>query len=174
MKRFSFLMSGRTLLMLTAVSAFGLTAVGCGNKALNRANDDKSPAAEATEAAAGERDGQKPKKAKISDSKAAAELKTAAKTLETYESLFRAVANEAGFENVTKDNLFFTAPSSEWFDYTVSDDASSCAATAKKDVGAFQEGGDLTSTWNNSEERFIHSSSRQDVAQKLIPEFFNQ
>jgi len=173
MKRFSFLKSGRVILLSAVAVCFGLTVAGCGNKALSRADGERTPAAE-SEAAADKGDGQKPKKAKISDAKAAAELKTAAKTLATYESLFRAFANEAGVENATKDNISFTAPSSEWFDYTVSDDASSCAATAKKDIGAFQEGGALTSTWNNSEERFIHSSSQQDVAQKLIPEFFNQ
>jgi len=168
MNRFSFVKLGRVILLSAVAVCFGLTAAGCGNKALRHANDEKAPTA------ADGGDGQKPKTAKISDAKAAAEMKEAAKTLATYESLFRAIANEAGVENVTKDNLSFTAPSSEWFDYTVSDDASACAAAAKKDVGAFQEGGTLTSTWNNSEERFIHSSSQQDAAQKLIPNFFNQ
>jgi hypothetical protein len=163
---------GRVMLLSATAVCFGLTAAGCGNKALRNANDDKAPTA--ADATANERDGQKQKKAKISDAKAAAEMKEAAKVLATYESLFSATANETGVENVTKDNIFFSAPSSEWFDYTVSDDASTCVATAKKDIGAFQEGGTLTSTWNNSEARFIHSSSQQDAAQKLIPDFFNQ
>ena len=171
MKRFSFLKSGRVMLLSAVAVCFGLTAAGCGNKVLRRADGENTATAEA---AADGRDGQTQKTAKISNAKAAAEMKTAAKTLATYESLFRAFANEAGVENATKENISFTAPSSEWFDYTVSDDASSCAATAKKDLGDFQEGDALTSTWNNSEDRFIHSSSRQDAAQKLIPEFFNQ
>ncbi len=100
----------------------------------------------------------------------------APRVLASYESAFLAAAVEIGnIEKLTNDYLIFTPPTdSRGFVYTVSNNASTCIATAKKDIGDFKKGSTLTTTFNESEDRFIHSSNQPDVARKLIPNFFRQ
>jgi len=100
----------------------------------------------------------------------------APRVIASYESAFLAAEAEHGFGNFTKNDLVYDFPaiseSSRSFDYSVSGDLSVFVATAKKDIGAFKKGSTLTSTWKNTKQQFIHGSSQQDVAQKLIPNFF--
>jgi len=91
--------------------------------------------------------------------------------LAVFESSVLAAMAEMG-DNISNNDLVFTAPESSFWIYTVGDDVKTCTATAKIDIGEFKKGGTLVSKYDSGKDGFLHSSSQQEVAQKTIPRFF--
>ncbi len=71
------------------------------------------------------------------------------------------------------DEIIFDKPTdSKWFTYADGDSAGSIKVTAKSAIGSFPKDGTITSTYDATENKFIHGSSDTTNAKKLIPNFF--
>jgi hypothetical protein len=112
-------------------------------------------------------DGDKYKRAEVQQGR-----EEAFNVLVSYESAVLAAAAEKGNNNFTKKDVIINLPKDGAFVYTISEDAMSCTATAKKDIGNFKKGGTITSQYDKTNDAFVHNSSRLDEARRLKPNFF--
>jgi len=89
----------------------------------------------------------------------------------SFESAYLAAVAEMGDDKITKDYLVFEVPTSKLFTYEISENASSCKAVAKTNIGDFKKGDYIITTYDRGFEAFIHRSNNK-AARDMIPRFF--
>jgi hypothetical protein len=115
---------------------------------------------------------------RFTEASSKAKVAEAPRVLASYESGYlAALAETAKPDELTKVDLIFEAPEdSKWFGYAVGDKAASCVATASGDIGKFKKDATLTTTYTKNadatkQDYFAHTSSLEDVANKMVPNF---
>ena len=109
---------------------------------------------------------------RFTEASSKAKIAEAPRVLASYESAYlAAIAESSNKDNITAGDLIFEAPKdSKWFGYTVAaSKADNCEAKAVGDIGKFKKDGTLKTTYADT--TFLHTSSIDSVANKMVPNF---
>ena len=119
---------------------------------------------------------------RFTEASSKAKIAEAPRVLASYESAYlAAVAENSGtaLAALTANDLVFETPQdSKWFKYEVqTPDPKVCTAEANGTIGKFPDKATLITTYvpgdpnNNKQDSFKHTSSKPDIAFKMVPNF---